>query len=69
MMLNEATNKECSSSGSEVDALEDAVKIAPEANPGSSSISVAITGPAGTWKIHVTAKPEGVSPFPKCAGS
>ncbi|KIL95721.1 hypothetical protein FAVG1_00459 [Fusarium avenaceum] len=67
--INEATKKECSSSGSEVDALKDAVKIALDANPGSNSVSVAITGPAGTWTIDVTAKPEGESPSPKCADS
>lgn len=67
--INEATKKECSSSGSEVEALKDAVKIALDANPGSNSVSVAITGPAGTWTIDVTAKPEGESPSPKCADS
>ncbi|KAH6969230.1 hypothetical protein DER45DRAFT_589716 [Fusarium avenaceum] len=67
--VNEALKKECSSSGSEVDALKDAVKIALDANPGSNSVSVTITGPAGTWTIDVTAKPEGESPSPKCADS
>ncbi|KAM0342902.1 hypothetical protein ACHAPU_009106 [Fusarium lateritium] len=65
--INEATKKQCSASGSEVDALKDAADIALQANPGASSISVTITSPAGSWTLDMTAKHEGENPSPKCA--
>ncbi|KAF5672289.1 hypothetical protein FHETE_3787 [Fusarium heterosporum] len=64
--INEATKKQCTSSGNEVDALKDAAEIALRERPGSDSISVTITTPAGPWTLDLTAKPEGESPSPKC---
>ncbi|KAF9771673.1 hypothetical protein IL306_010681 [Fusarium sp. DS 682] len=65
--INEATKKDCSNSGSELDVVTQAVKEALAANPGASSVSVSVTGPAGTWTVDITAKPKGQDPPAKCA--
>ncbi|KAF4345886.1 hypothetical protein FBEOM_177 [Fusarium beomiforme] len=65
--INEATKKDCSNSGSELDVVTQAVKEALASNPESSSVSVSVTGPAGTWAVDITARPKGQDPPAKCA--
>ncbi|KAF4966731.1 hypothetical protein FSARC_5596 [Fusarium sarcochroum] len=64
--INEATKKECSTSGSQLDVVTGAVQAALQEHRDATSISVAVTGPAGSWHIDITAKPKGESPTPKC---
>lgn len=64
--INEATKKECSTSGSQEDVLNAAVSAAIAKAPTSGAISVTVNGPSGSWSIDVHAKPEGQNPVPQC---
>ncbi|KAM0541960.1 hypothetical protein ACHAPJ_013022 [Fusarium lateritium] len=64
--INEASKKECSTSGSELDVVTGAVQAALQDHRDATSISVTINGPAGSVHIDITSKTKGESPTPKC---
>lgn len=65
--INEATKKECSSTGNEIDALKAAIDAGlNQGNSGATSISVTVKGQAGSFTVDMTVRPLGESPAPKC---
>lgn len=64
--INEATKKECSTSGSESDVIGAAIAAAIAAKPSATEVAVTVNGPSGSWTITVSAGAENTKPTTEC---
>ena len=60
--INQATAKECSTSGDPADAIRGALAEGFAHNPDASAVTVEINGPSGSWTVTVSAENKGSAP-------